>query len=206
MTQCPTTQGPMPAPATVRTCLRTLAAVAVLAAGLSAPARAEPPAEPPGYRLEPYRAPTPLTVDGVAGVSTGEVERLWRAGAVILLDVLPRPPRPAALPADTVWRDPPHDSIPGAHWLPNVGFGALDAATTRYFLEGLAALTAGNRAAPVVIYCLRDCWMSWNAVKRARAAGYTAVGWYPAGVDGWKEAGLPLVAVEPWHPASPEAN
>jgi PQQ-dependent catabolism-associated CXXCW motif protein len=48
-----------------------------------------------------------------------------------------------------------------------------------------------------VIYCLRDCWMSWNAAKRALAMGYSNVVWYPEGTDGWEEWGLPLQEIQP---------
>ena len=49
-----------------------------------------------------------------------------------------------------------------------------------------------NRKRPLVFYCLKDCWMSWNAAKRALAQGYPNVDWYPEGSDGWAAAGLPL--------------
>ena len=42
----------------------------------------------------------------------------------------------------------------------------------------------------VVIYCLADCWMSWNAAKRILAYGYSNVAWYPEGTDGWERTGL----------------
>lgn len=175
------------------------------AAGAAEPVpetRPAAPPEPSGYRFEPYRAPTPTTLAGAEVVTPAQAEALWRARAAVFLDVLPRPPRPASLPADTVWRDPPHESVPGAHWLPNVGFGAIDAQTERYFLGGLAALTGGNQRARIVIFCLKDCWMSWNAAKRAMAAGYARVAWFPEGVDGWKAAGLPLERLDPWPPTA----
>ena len=56
-------------------------------------------------------------------------------------------------------------------------------------------LVAGLRKAgpgPLVFYCQRACWMSWNAARRAVALGYKQISWYPDGVDGWREAGLPL--------------
>ena len=55
---------------------------------------------------------------------------------------------------------------------------------------------AEDRAKLLLFYCLRDCWMSWNAAKRAIALGYT-VAWYPDGTDGWQDAGLPLSAAVP---------
>ena len=39
--------------------------------------------------------------------------------------------------------------------------------------------------------------MSWNAAKRAVALGYSAVNWYPEGVDGWAAAGGKLVKADP---------
>ena len=61
-----------------------------------------------------------------------------------------------------------------------------------YFRTGLEKATGGDKAKPLVFYCLRDCWMSWNAAKRAIAVGYRDVSWYPDGTDGWSEAGHPL--------------
>lgn len=191
---------------------RPLLRVALLAAALGAGAvsgvpavghaaetqEAAPPAEPEGYRSEPYRAPTPLTLKGAKVLSPQEAEALWRAKGAVFVDVLPRPPKPATLPEGTVWRDPPHDTIPGALWLPNVGFGAIDGATEIYLREGLKAASGGDLQRPLVIFCLKDCWMSWNAAKRAMALGYGAIAWFPTGLDGWKAEGLPVERVEPW--------
>lgn len=156
------------------------------------------PPEPSGYRMEAFRAPTPATLQGAAVLTTGEAADLWRRKAAAFIDVLPRPPRPAGLPADTLWRDTPHDSIPGAMWLVNVGFGALNEEADAYFRHGLEAASHGDRTAPLVIFCQRSCWMSWNAAKRAVAAGYTRILWFPDGTDGWAQAGLPLERLEPW--------
>ncbi|MFS8036321.1 PQQ-dependent catabolism-associated CXXCW motif protein [Xanthobacter sp. AM11] len=162
------------------------------------PAMTALPPEPEDYRFEPYRTPTPATLAGAEVLAPEAAAALWREGAAVFIDVLPRPPRPAGLPAGTVWRELRHESIPGAHWLPNVGFGALDEATATYFAHGLAALTKGNPQARIVIFCLKDCWMSWNAAKRALALGYVRVAWFPEGVDGWTAAGLPLEPATPW--------
>ena len=109
---------------------------------------------------------------------------------------------PAELPAGTLWRDRPHASIPGAIWLPNTGFESLAPETLAYLLDGLEAATGGDPEAPVVVFCKAECWMSWNAAKRALEHGYTRVFWYPAGVDGWTAQGWPLEPVEP-RPADP---
>jgi len=87
--------------------------------------------------------------------------------------------------------------IPGSLWLPDTGYGALAAPTETYLRKGLARVTKGDRSKLVVIYCLADCWMSWNAAKRALAMGYANIAWYPAGTDGWSAAGLPLQKAAP---------
>ncbi|WP_245413571.1 PQQ-dependent catabolism-associated CXXCW motif protein [Mangrovicella endophytica] len=152
--------------------------------------------EPSGYRTDEYRAPTPATLAGARVVTTPEAERLWRA-KVPFIDVLPRAPKPKGLPEGTVWRPKPRSDIPGSVWLVDTGYGALAPVMETYLMDGLRAATMGNPAKPVVFYCQRDCWMSWNAAKRAVAAGYSSVIWYPDGTDGWAEAGLPLEPREP---------
>jgi PQQ-dependent catabolism-associated CXXCW motif protein len=47
-----------------------------------------------------------------------------------------------------------------------------------------------------VFFCLKDCWMSWNAAKRALEYGYANVMWFREGTDGWQELGYPLVEVK----------
>ena len=66
------------------------------------------------YRMSDYRSPTPATVPGARTVTTAEVEELARSGEAVLIDVYPAPPRPAGLPADSVWIPKPRDTIPGA--------------------------------------------------------------------------------------------
>jgi PQQ-dependent catabolism-associated CXXCW motif protein len=66
-----------------------------------------------------------------------------------------------------------------------------------YFREGLATATGRDQARMLVFYCLRDCWMGWNAAKRAISMGYRRVAWYPDGTDGWEEAKLPLERRDP---------
>lgn len=172
-------------------------ALALCASLAASPARAQPPDEPEGYRLENYRAPTPATLRGAKVLATAHAQTLWREGRAVFIDVLPQPQRPANLPPATLWRTPPHDSIPGAVWLPNVGYGEIAPETDAYFRHGLDAATHGDLARPLVFFCLRDCWMSWNAAKRAMGYGYAAVHWYPDGTDGWRDAGLPLERIAP---------
>lgn len=154
--------------------------------------------EPDGYRMDGFQAPTPATLAGARTVTLAEMRALAGAG-VPLLDVLPGPPpeeerRPG-------WVPKPASSLPGARWVPNVGYGALSDEQEAYFRAALEEATKGDRDAPVVIFCKRDCWMSWNAAKRAVEWGYRGIRWFPDGIDGWREAGLPLEPVQPFRKA-----
>ncbi|SMF80221.1 PQQ-dependent catabolism-associated CXXCW motif protein [Tistlia consotensis] len=167
-------------------------------AGAALPARADSGvAEPDGYRMEHYRAPTPDRLKGAVVVDTPQAAALVEAGKVLPVDVLPRPEKPAGLKEGTIWRQPPRDNILGSAWLPNTGYGALSEPVERYFRTALERLTDGDRERGLLFYCLADCWMSWNAAKRALALGYKRVFWYPEGTDGWIAAGLPLERSEP---------
>ena len=172
-----------------------LALVAILVAAAGA-ATAEVP-EPEGYRLENYRAPVPATLRGVKVIGTDEAEAIWRSHAASFVDVLPRPPRPRDLPAGTLWRDKPRANIPGSIWLPDTGYGELASSMAGYFANGLDKASNGDHARMLVLYCLADCWMSWNAAKRALALGYSNIAWYPEGTDGWQAAFLPLQDATP---------
>ena len=184
---------------TPRRLSRSALCLLVIAVGLlgGRAVRAEAPPEPEGYRQEPYQAPTPATLQGAAVVTTIQAKVLWRSRAARFVDVLPHAPKPAGLPAGTIWRDKPHDSIPGAAWLPDVGRASLAPETEDYFRRNLSELTMGNRDEPLVIFCKRNCWMSWNAAKRAVGYGYRRISWFPDGIDGWAGAALPTTPVEP---------
>jgi PQQ-dependent catabolism-associated CXXCW motif protein len=163
-------------------------------------------AEPQGYRTDNYRAPVPATLAGVSVLVTEQAEAIWRAGSGIFIDVMPHPPKPQGLPAGTVWRDKPRFNIPGSVWLPDTGYGTLAAATEEYLRHGLARASGGNRAALLVIYCQADCWMSWNAAKRALNYGYSNLAWYPEGTDGWQRANLPVAQSQPEPRAGEEGS
>lgn len=152
--------------------------------------------EPKTYRMDEYRSPVPETLDGAKTIDIEEAERLWRGNSAIFVDVLPRPPKPK-LPEGTVYRPKPHDSIPGAIWLADAGYGALAPEMEDYFRRGLENATGGDRTKTLVIFCLSNCWMSWNAAKRAVSWGYSNILWFPGGADRWSDAGLPLKHIEP---------
>jgi PQQ-dependent catabolism-associated CXXCW motif protein len=163
----------------------------------------EPPPEPPGYRTHDYRAPTPATLAGARVLTTAEAEVLWQEKAAIFIDVMPRAPRPPNLPPGTIWRDRLRLNIPGSIWLPDTGYGELAPSTEDYLRRNVARVTGGDRTKLLVVYCLRDCWMSWNAAKRLLAMGYVSVAWYRDGTDGWTDALLAVADAQPAPAADP---
>ena len=172
-------------------------ALALLTLPAVPPGAAEPPPEPAGYRLDEYRGPTPLTVAGRPAIDTAEARRLWETHETVFIDVVAASRRPESLPAGSIWSPPPHLDIPGSVWLPDSGRGALNPALEAWFRGNLARIAATRRDAPLVFYCRTDCWLSWNATKRALEWGYRAALWYRDGSDGWAEAGLPLAPAQP---------
>jgi len=140
---------------------------------------------PDGYRQSDYDAPVPDHVPGADTVGDEAAWALWRSGRVAFVDVMPNLARPKSLPEDAVWHGRSRRSVPGAYWLPDVGFGTLDKAAEAQLAAGLAAASGGDKDAPVLFLCRAECWMSWNASKRAVERGYSRVFWYPDGSTGW---------------------
>lgn len=144
-----------------------------------------------GYRTSLYRSPTPASAEVAKTVDTAQVQRLAKDNA-LLIDVYKRPWLNGQFIASEA-----HANLPDSHWLPNTGDGQLDAQWAAYFSRHLERLSAGDRARPIVFYCRSDCWLSWNAVRRATALGYSRLYWYRDGLDAWEAAGLPVVAATP---------
>ena len=91
----------------------------------------------------------------------------------------------------------PRHSLPGAVWLPETGRGTLKDDIEIYLKSNLEQLTEGDRDKLIVIFCVADCWMSWNAAQRISAMGYTKVHWFRHGTDAWQDAGYELQQVDP---------
>ena len=161
-------------------------------------AQMKPAPKPPAGATAPASG-SPLVVTGAQRAQSGSFPRisqadaykLYQQGKAVFVDVLPRPPKPD-LPEGTVWQEPPHFDIPGSVWLPDVGYGALSPVMERWYRESLSKLTGGDKTRPLVIYCRAECWMSWNAARRAVEWGYANVVWFPGGTDEWEAAKLPL--------------
>jgi len=168
-------------------------------ASLDADAMKGPVAEPAGYRTQDYRAAVPAGLTGARTVDLDGLKALLVKTDALLVDVMPTQPKPANRPAGSIWRDPERATIKGAHWLANMGYGKLPDSEEAAFKAELERL-AGSLDRHLVLFCEPDCWMSWNAAKRALSYGFRNVIWFPGGATTWREAGLEEDLVTPWRP------
>jgi len=146
--------------------------------------------QPDGYRMKDYDAPVPDGLDGATRVTAIDVRKLQTEKNALVVDVIPEHRKPDFLPENQIWIPVPHKGLTGALWLPDVGFGALSEVTEHYFRRHLEKATDGNFDHPVIFYCRIDCWMSWNAGKRALGYGYTEVYWFADGIEDWAFEGF----------------
>lgn len=167
---------------------------------LAGPAWAETVTEPSDYRGEPYRAPVPATLAGAEVIGADRALALHDEGRAAFIDVMPRKARPEGLPEGTIWNEPPHQTIPGAVWLWDTGYQALAPAEEARLRDGLTRAQEGDADRLLVLFCRTECWMSWNAAKRAVEWGFDPVIWFPGGSDAWEQAGRTLVRAEPVAP------
>lgn len=150
-----------------------------------------------GYRIARYRAPTGASVPGGVRIDSYALDQLFAEDGAVLIDVMPAEGA-GPDPVSGRWRlSKQRHHIPGSHWLPDVGYGRLNPRMARYFEHNLARLSGANNARALIFYCQADCWMSWNAVKRAAELGYSRLYWYAEGTDGWRELDRPLVPADP---------
>lgn len=176
--------------------IRTLALIAALMAQADPAADFDPAT---GYRTAHYRAVVPSAPEGVPRIDTATVVKLLGKRA-ILIDVMPAEGG-VRDPATGAWRlAKPRPSLPGAHWFPEAGRGNPDPAIAAGFDAGVASLRGRADTRPLILFCLADCWMSWNASRRLAKAGYAHVYWYADGTDGWRDSGRPLVDAVPFAP------
>ncbi len=150
--------------------------------------------QPEGFGGPPYAREVPSALTGAKVISAPEAIALHDQG-VAFVDVYPAQKKPEGLPEGTIWNAPPHQTIPGAVWLYDTGYQALAPAEETRLADGLAKVSKGDLNATLVLFCRADCWMSWNAGKRAVALGYRDIRWFPGGTDDWQAAGKALVPI-----------
>lgn len=146
-----------------------------------------------GYRIDLYRSPTPDVMQDATIIDTPILQNLLEQDLrPVLIDVYRRQWLQGRFIEDQL-----HENLPGSHWLANTGDGELTPQWQAYFADNLKKLTAGNPTQPLVFYCHSDCWLSWNAVKRAASLGYKSLYWYRDGLDAWQAARLPVTPAQP---------
>jgi PQQ-dependent catabolism-associated CXXCW motif protein len=151
-----------------------------------------------GYRISDVRAPVPLSIAGGTAVDVDGLEALIAKRNPLLIDVLGNDPgRLNRYTFGLFGQLPERWNIPGSVRLPDFGKGSATAAQTRDMRLALERLTGANRAQPLVFYCIVNCWVSWNAARRAIAFGYAEVYWFRDGTETWADAGLPLEKAAP---------
>lgn len=150
-----------------------------------------------GLRIARQRAPIPDDIPPPAErIDAGKAAKLLAEGA-IALDVF------GALQSrydelDGTWLvGKERLSLPGAIWLPETGRGTLAPDIHAYLKNNLDRLTQGDKDRPLVVFCVSDCWMSWNASQHMAGLGYRSIHWFALGTDGWLEDGGALVPVDP---------
>jgi PQQ-dependent catabolism-associated CXXCW motif protein len=182
------------------------AAAGVLCACLAAAALPETShaavSEPAGYWTGAADAPLPAGVHGGHVLHAQAVASLLKQAGAVVVDVSAAPRRPTELAPGAPWLPLPHRGIPAALWIPGAGAGNIDRDVDDFYRTQLGQATSGNLNARMVVYCHANCWLSWNAAKRAIGYGYRQVSWFPDGVEGWTAAGFATAALEPLGPGA----
>ena len=135
-------------------------------------------------RTEDYRAPTPRQIPGGRTLRTAELSQmLAKQARPYLIDVAANS----------------HRTLSGAFWMEGAGIGNLNKDQEKRFLKAMANFAAGKKNRPLVFFCEdSQCWLAYNAARRAIAAGYTSVMWYRGGIAAWRAAGLPMSQADPF--------
>ncbi len=181
--------------------------LAVLApATIAAQCNPMPPCDPvpegvdAGYRIGHYGATVPKCAPGAPVIAFADVKALAAGSGAILLDVTPIDGSDPD-PFDGTWGagalPRPHETIPGATWLPETGRGKPEPWLQKYLQSNLDKRIADKPGVPVIVFCRADCWGSWNAAKRLAAWGYKNIRWYPRGITDWRDNSLPLEIGDP---------
>ena len=150
-----------------------------------------------GLRTAYYRARLPNSVPGGKRIDVDQAYAHYQNKSALFVDVMAHTGT-GPDPIDGHWRlATPRKNIPGSVWLADVGTGTLSNEMLNYYRSNLARITNNDKTKPLIIYCTADCWMAWNAVRRAAKWGYKNLLWFPQGSDEWKTKGYPLIQSTP---------
>lgn len=146
-----------------------------------------------GYRLTRYRSPTPLSHEQAITLEPQQLQALLQEEPrTLMLDVYGNP----WLHGQFTLQEE-HFNLPNSLWLANCGTGELPNSWEPYCKSWLEQLSGGDKSMPLVFYCRADCWLGWNAAKRAADWGYSRLYWLRDGIEGWQQAGFELVPSQP---------
>ncbi len=167
--------------------------VALLPALVLCLAAAAPPPEPRAYWTGAMEGSVPATLAGATVLGDAASARTWIAAHhPVIIDVAPAPKRPPAMPPGLPWLPSAHQDVPGSVWLPDAGRLLLTADGAGAYEHAVQRLAGAPPGRPVLAYCHKDCWASWNAAKFLLRHGYADVAWFPGGVEAWAGAGYDL--------------
>ena len=151
--------------------------------------------EPTGFWRGDTDAPVPASIQGGQVVQLAGLQKLIQSGNALIVDV-------STAPRKTGWTRTRCPLAAGAASsaapsLVDTGCGSGGPRVTPEFdaflRDRIGAAARGDHDRPVVVYCHKRCWLSWNGAKRLIAYGYRQVYWYPDGIEGWRAAKLPTV-------------
>lgn len=135
-----------------------------------------------GYRSKNYRSPTPTETSFATVVDAEDILKLSKENEnLVIVNVVP-----LDMDGSTFIQAKPHEGIVNSIWLPNVGYGQINEMTKNYLVENLNLAMNNNNDTVFVFYCKIDCWMSWNAARRASLLGFKNISWYKNGIETWK--------------------
>lgn len=146
-----------------------------------------------GYRNTLYRSPTPAFHEQAKTLEPSDLVALQQQEPELLLIDVYR--NPWLRGVYTLQEQ--HENLPNSIWLANCGDGVLNQEWTMHCQQQFERATQGDKTHPIVFYCRSDCWLGWNAIKRAHALGYSNLYWLRDGTDGWQQANLPLEQAQP---------
>ncbi|MGE8063573.1 trypsin-like serine protease [Pseudomonas sp. NPDC089569] len=143
-------------------------------------------AETSSLRLSEFGAPTPLSVPGGHRI---EISVVWRSILAGLNDPQQKPLIVSAIENAT--------GVPTAINLSFANAGGDFSDNTQSKLRDIMRTLEPDTSRKIIVYCHHsECWLAYNTALRLIALGYKDVNWMRDGIDGWIEAGLPLMSVK----------